>query len=285
MIHEPAPLISIIVAVFNGKETLQQCIDSVAQQTYQNKELIVIDGGSNDGTLDLLSQNSSRLTCWLSEPDSGVYSAWNKGLARAKGEWVCFLGADDFLWDATVLEEMARLLHTLPQSVRVAYGQIVLIDVDGESTRTIGEPWAQVRDSFKLYMSIPHVGTMHRRSLFEQHGMFNESFQIAGDYELLLRELTTGDAFFIPNLIVAGQRLGGISTDKKNNLKIIREVWRAQRIRGLPLQWRRRILYWRAALREIATGNFHLTLLSGLRARSAKKLATACKRRCGSRFL
>ena len=106
MTSSPAPLISIIVAVFNGKETLQQCIDSVAQQTYQNKELIVIDGGSNDGTLDLLNQNSSRLT-WLSEPDSGVYSAWNKGLARAKGEWVCFLGADDFLWDANVLEQMA----------------------------------------------------------------------------------------------------------------------------------------------------------------------------------
>jgi len=232
MNHGTQPLISIIVAVYNGKGTLQQCIDSVAQQTYPNKELIIIDGGSKDGTVELLEENRNKFSYWISEPDRGIYNAWNKGLAQAQGEWICFLGADDYFWDATVLERMAMQLEMLPESVRVAYGQIMLISDDGQSPRPKGEPWGEVKELFKQFMFIPHLGTMHRRSLFEQHGKFDESFRIAGDYELLLRELKTGDAVFIPDIITVGQRLGGISTDTTNYLKTLREVRRAQRMHG-----------------------------------------------------
>ena len=76
------PSISVIVAVLNGAKTLQRCIDSVAQQTYPNKELIIIDGGSQDGTVDILKANQGKITSWISEPDRGIYSAWNKGLAK-----------------------------------------------------------------------------------------------------------------------------------------------------------------------------------------------------------
>src|SRR5665811_510890 len=201
MNHESAPLISVIVAVFNGRVTLQQCIDSVAQQTYPNKELIIIDGGSNDGTVEVLEENRNKFSYWVSEPDRGIYNAWNKGLAQAQGEWICFLGADDYFWDDTVLERMAVQLQMLPTNIRVAYGQIMLISDDGQSSRPLGESWAQLKEPFKQYMNIPHVGTMHRRSLFEQHGKFDESFNIAGDYELLLRELTRNDAVFFPDII------------------------------------------------------------------------------------
>lgn len=229
------PLISIIVAVYNGKATLQQCIDSVAQQTYSNKELIIIDGGSKDGTVELLEANRNKFSYWISEPDRGIYNAWNKGLEQAHGEWICFLGADDYLWDGSVLERMAAQLVKIPTSVRVAYGQIMLVSADEKlSPRQTGESWEQMKAAFKYkpYMNIPHVGTMHRRSLFEQHGKFDESFRIAGDYELLLRELKTGDVAFIPDIITAGQRLGGISTDTASYLKTLREVRRAQRMHG-----------------------------------------------------
>ena len=232
MNHESSPLISTIVAVFNGKATLQQCIDSVAQQTYPNKELIVIDGGSKDGTVELLKENRNKFSYWISEPDRGIYNAWNKGLVRAQGEWICFMGADDYFWDSTVLERMAVQLERLPTSIRVAYGQILLIGEDGQLPRRIGESWEKVKEPFKKYMCIPHVGTMHRRNLFEQHGKFDESFRIAGDYELLLRELKTGDAVFIPDIITAGQRLGGISTNTANDFRKQREVMRAQWMQG-----------------------------------------------------
>jgi glycosyltransferase involved in cell wall biosynthesis len=233
--QKSAPLISIIVAVFNGNTTLQQCIDSVAQQTYPNKELIIIDGGSKDGTVDVLRANKKWITYWISEPDRGIYNAWNKGLDQATGEWICFLGADDFFWNSQVLQQMAEHLTKLPPSIRVAYGQIMLINVDGESLYPVGESWGKIKRSFRQIMCIPHQGVMHRRSLFKLHGKFDETFQIAGDYELLLRELKAADASFMPNIVITAMRQGGVSSSPQNSLALFREVRRAQRMHGLWL--------------------------------------------------
>jgi len=231
MSHESAPLISVIVAVFNGVKTLQQCIDSVAKQTYPNKELIIIDGGSNDGTVDLLRLNQEQISYWVSEPDQGIYNAWNKGLTQAQGEWICFLGADDFFWDLQVLERITTQLEKLPASINVAYGQIMLINTDGENLYSVGEAWEKIKDRFKV-MCICHQGVMHRRGLFEQYGKFDESFHITGDYELLLRELKTSDAVFIPDIIIVAMRQGGISSKPVNTLLAMRELRRAQRMHG-----------------------------------------------------
>lgn len=234
--HESPPLISIIVAVFNGVATLQQCIDSVALQTYPHKELIVIDGGSKDGTVDLLKENQGKITYWISEPDRGIYNALNKGLAQAKGDWICFLGADDFFWNAQVLEQMAEHLVKLPHNMRVAYAQIMLLNTNGEQIYSVNEPWEKIKIRFKQIMCIHHQGVMHRRSLFDLHGKFEESFKITGDYEFLLRELKTADAYFIPNLVLAGMRQGsGVSSNPLNGLKLCHEIRRAQRMHGLWL--------------------------------------------------
>ena len=235
MNQNPAPLISIIVAVFNAKTTLQQCIDSVAQQTYPNKELIVIDGGSKDGTVDLIKVNRKKIAYWITEPDRGIYNALNKGVAKAQGEWICFLGADDYFWDTNVLERLAGQLADIPNNIHVAYGQIMMVDAGGASLYPQGEPWENIKGRFRQIMCIPHQGVMHRRSLFGQHGRFDESFRIAGDYELLLRELKTGDAIFIPNLLITAQRQGGMSTRAANYFKTLREYRRAQRMHGQPL--------------------------------------------------
>ena len=232
MSHESAPLISVIVAVFNGVKTLQQCIDSVAKQTYPNKELIIIDGGSNDGTVDLLRLNQEQISYCVSEPDQGIYNAWNKGLTQAQGEWICFLGADDFFWDLQVLERIAKQLERLPATINVAYGQIMLINTDGENLYSVGEAWEKIKDRFKQVMCICHQGVMHRRGLFEQYGKFDESFHITGDYELLLRELKTSDAVFIPDIIIVAMRQGGISSKPVNTLLAMRELRRAQRMHG-----------------------------------------------------
>jgi len=233
MKQKEAPLISIIIAVFNGAKTLQQCIDSAAQQTYANKELIIIDGGSKDGTVDVLESNREQIGYWVSEPDSGIYNAWNKGLSQAKGEWICFLGADDFFWDAQVLDRMASQLMMIPPDIRVAYGQIMLLNNDGKDLYPIGEPWKEVKERFKQVMSIPHPGVMHRRSLFEQHGNFDESFRIGGDYELLLRELKKADAAFVPDIIMIGMRQGGLSSSPANSIESMWDIRRAQKMHGL----------------------------------------------------
>lgn len=227
------PLISVVISVFNGAETLQHCIDSVSCQTYAGKELIVIDGGSTDGTLEILQQNESRLAFWVSEPDRGIYHAWNKGLVRARGEWVCFLGADDYLWTLNVLERVAQALNHAYPPVRVVYGQVTVVNRQGEELSRTGEDWQSAKRKFEQIMCIPHTGLMHHRSLFDGYGGFDESFRIAGDYEMLLRELRVGQALFVPDLVVAGMRHGGVSSNPSGSLTLLREFRRAQRMHGI----------------------------------------------------
>lgn len=241
------PLLTVIVAVFNNQATIQQCIDSVAQQTYPYKELIVIDGGSKDGTADLLKANNEKISYWISEPDRGIYNAWNKGLAQAQGEWICFLGADDYFWDTQVLEHMAQHLEKTPASIRVVYGQIMIVNGGGESLYLIGEDWQKVKKRFRQVMCIPHTGAMHHRSLFECHGKFDESFRIAGDYEMLLRELKLADAFFIRDCIVTAMRVGGISSVPANSLLVLRETKRVTRMHGRSLPGR----FWVMAMMSV----------------------------------
>ncbi len=259
------PMISIIVATYNAAITLQQCIDSVVEQTYANIELIVIDGGSTDGTVDLLKASDHLINYWVSESDDGVYSAWNKGLLQAKGDWICFVGADDYILDSQVLERMAAKLAIIPSDISVAYGQIMLLNNNGENLYAIGEPWVEVKERFKQVMSIPHPGLMHRRSLFEQNGIFDESFRISGDYELLLRELKTADAVFIPDIIIIGMRQGGLSSSPSNSIETLFEARRAQKIHGLPVP----SLIWILAITRVY---FRLQLWNILGENRGKKL-------------
>lgn len=232
-IENSLPLISVVIAVYNGKATLQQCLDSVTQQTYAHIELMVIDGGSTDGTVDLIRANAQKITYWISEPDRGIYNAWNKALAKASSDWICFLGADDYLWDSQVLARMAEQLALVSMDIRVAYGQIMLLNNNGSELYAVGEPWANIKSRFRRTMCVPHPAVMHRRSLFADNGNFDETFRIAGDYELLLRELKTQDAFFIEGLVMTAMRQGGVSSDPANTLQGLREVRLAQIKNGI----------------------------------------------------
>lgn len=232
---EAQPLISIVVASYNMGATLPQCINSVLQQTYPSVELIVVDGGSVDGSPEYLKSQADKLAYWISEPDNGVYDAWNKGLAKASGDWICFLGADDYLWDEDVLGTITEQLVRLPAKIRVAYGKIMVVDQNGVLLHARGQPWSSVKHRFPALMSIPHPGTMHRSDLFQCYGVFDSSFKIAGDYELLLRELQTGDAHFLDGVVTAGVRQGGVSTDSGNTLVAMHEIRRAQKKQGISL--------------------------------------------------
>jgi len=232
--------VSVIVAVRNGVQILPQCIDSIARQTYPYKELIIIDGGSSDGTVEILKANNEKISCWVSEPDRGIYHAWNKALLKATGDWICFFGADDCFWDAAVLTRITKHLRNVSPNIRVVYGQNMLINGKGKSLYPMGASWQALKGKFRASMCLPHPGMMHHRSLFEQHGLFDESFRIAGDYEMLLRELKHADALFIPNLVVAGVRQGGISSNPDSALLVLSESRRAQRMHGQrfpPLLW------------------------------------------------
>jgi len=222
------PLITIIIAVFNGAETLQRCIDSILKQTYSSFEIIIIDGGSTDGTVNILKKNNLNLAYWRSDPDRGISDAWNKGLPYAKGEWILFLGDDDYIWEKDSLRQFITLIVAADSKFRVIYGQIVHITIDGTRVSVHGKPWGKVCDSFRqLEMSIPHQGAFHHASLFKEYGHFDTSFKLAGDYEFLLRELKDNDALFI-ELIIVGMGYGGLSTQGNLRHKFYSEFSRAQ---------------------------------------------------------
>lgn len=220
-------LITIIVAVYNGAKTLQQCIDSVSAQPYKNKELIIIDGMSNDGTVEILKKNTSRINYWISESDEGVFSAWNKGLRRANGDWICFLGSDDYLYTPDALNKLSSKLELIPLNIRLAYSRIMLLNPQGEELRPIGEPWDVAKNNFLKGKCLPHQGVMHRKSLFEKNGVFDESFGIGGDYELMLREIIHTDAFFIPDIVAIAMRQGGLSSNPKHSIEALFDIRRA----------------------------------------------------------
>ena len=227
---DPPPKFTVIIAVRNGAVTLQRALDSVIGQTHEFVELIVIDGASTDGTAGVLARNADHIEYWESKPDRGIYHAWNKALGRVAGDWICFLGADDRFHGPRVLATVAHHLANAPEDCRVAYGRVRVVNDRGDVIGALGGPWD--RNEFIDHMSTPHPATFHRLSLFERHGLFDESYQIAGDYEYLLRELLAADATYIPE-VVTDIGAGGISDRPSNRLLIAKEVHRAQAKHGL----------------------------------------------------
>jgi len=238
--REMRPQISVVIAVFNGADQLQRSIASVINQTYPYKELIIMDGGSTDGTVDIIRANSDSISYWESKPDRGIYHAWNKALDHTRGDWVYFLGADDDLCHTNVFEDIVPYFAKDALKTRIVYGRVNFVADDGKIIETYGEPWDRIQKRFKEVMCIPHQGVFHHRTLFELYGNFDESYQIAGDYELLLRDLKTGRAVFVPDVIVANMQYGGVSSTPLHATHALREIARSRkknRIRGFSLLW------------------------------------------------
>jgi hypothetical protein len=253
-IKDENPLFTVIVAVLNNKGAIERCIENINNQTYPHKELIIIDGGSTDGTVEILKNNDDKLAYWESKSDSGIYHAWNKALKCARGEWICFLGADDYFWSNNVLTDLCpHLAKAADLQIKIVYGQTARVDRNGCILKLVGKPWEKVSWLMPHGMPLPHTGLMHHQSLFKTHGLFDETFQIAGDYEFLLRELKNSDALYVHDIIVAGWQAGGISDQKflsshiemgrarrKNGFTTPSWIWLAVHVRGfLRNYWRR----------------------------------------------
>jgi glycosyltransferase involved in cell wall biosynthesis len=227
-----SPFITIITSTRNAARQLPSAIKAVRQQSYSNFEWIIVDGASTDGTIQLIQESGDVVDQWLSEPDSGIYHAWNKGLELARGEWICFLGADDWLWDPDVLFKLSAVLEQAYPLFRVVYGRVAIVNSAREVLFYEGTAWPKVRRRFQSVMSIPHPGLMHHRSIFEEHGFFDPSFRVAGDYEMLLRELRRRDARFVPEVVTAGMSREGISSRPETIGIALVEIRRATRKNG-----------------------------------------------------
>jgi GT2 family glycosyltransferase len=224
--------VSVVIAVKDGARTLQRCLDSVFAQRGSTLETLVIDGGSRDGTAAILQANRANLAFTCSEPDSGIYAAWNKALPRVGGEWVCFLGCDDALHDPSAICDLLQAAARFTPRPSIVYGKLNLVTPRGLVAETVGRPWSEAREDFLAGFMLPTPAMLHHRLLFERHGLFDESYRIAGDYEFALRELKDGNAVFV-NRVVADMQIGGLSGAPQSIYLALQEVRRAREAHGL----------------------------------------------------
>lgn len=212
------PLITIITSTFNAAKDLHWTIESIRAQSYPNIQWIIADGASKDGTVEILKQNEDVIDYWFSEPDSGIYDAWNKALPYIKGEWVQFLGAGDELYSKDTLSYVASVMSLVSvREHRIIYGKICLIS---EVTREVicerGIPWHEMKNKWQgMRPMLPmHPEVYHHCSLFKEIGKFDTSYKIAADSDFLLKCKRITEFFYIDYCI---DRMldGGVSSNPK----------------------------------------------------------------------
>ena len=219
------PFISIVTVSLNAVAFIEHNLQSVAAQTYPHREHIVIDGGSTDGTVDIIRRYEPHLSYWHSREDRGISHAFNLGLAQTRGNWVLFLNADDFLLDPSKLDSMARQLRT-HFDADVVYGQRLFMTREAKPRlvrQGRGRVWSW--KEFRWRQTIPHPAAFTNQGYFERVGRFDESFHIAMDYELYLRNKENLRAHYI-SLPITGMREGGCC--QQSIVKTWTEAGRAQ---------------------------------------------------------
>ena len=212
------PKISIITVSYNAVATIEQTILSVINQTYENIEYIIIDGGSTDGTIDIIKKYEDQISYWISEPDNGIYDAMNKGIIKTTGEWIYFLNSGDYFLDNEIINKIAKVIFynkiaketIVLGKIRCFYDEFFMGIVKGKS---MVDAW---------YMP-PHQGMFIARALYKKYPYFSY-LKILGDRELLIRlKQAEIKEFFQVNEVIAQYDLGGISGNPKNALLVFKE--------------------------------------------------------------
>ena len=226
--------VSIITAVFNRAKTLGEALRSVQNQTWQNIEHIVIDGGSTDGSLAILHHHRDRIAKMVSEPDQGLYDALNKGIREASGDVVGFMHADDQFASPHALSRVAAAFDD--PSVEAVYGDLAYVKQNDVSK--VVRYWRAGRyrrDQLAQGWMPPHPTFYVRRDVYSRLGAFDTRYRISADYDNMLRILWGGGvrASYIPEVLVR-MRMGGISnTSLLNILLKSREDYAAMRNHGI----------------------------------------------------
>ena len=207
----PLPSVSIITVVYNGKAYLEATIQSILAQSYEAVEYIIIDGGSTDGTLDIIKKYASQIDYWTSEPDAGIYDAMNKGLRAAKGDYVLFINAGDQLNSNITL---SSIFYSLPAEADVIYGETNLIDESGKvlgtrSALTTRKLPAQLHYQDMLYgMVVSHQSFMVKRKIAPA---YETSYRCSADIDWVIRSLKRSKKTVNAQVVIAKYLVGGFS--------------------------------------------------------------------------
>lgn len=196
------PILSIITVVYNGEKYLEQTIKSVINQNISNIEYIIIDGGSTDGTIDIVKKYSDSISYWVSEPDFGIYDAINKGIKASSGKYIGIINSDDW-YEQNVLSQLAEKFDS--EESDIICGLLRLWD-DNKVMGIQGNT-----SDFLVHGMISHPTCFVKKSVYNEIGEFNTKYKIAGDYDFMMRCLKKGYTFSFQEFVIANFRLNGVS--------------------------------------------------------------------------
>lgn len=202
--------VTVIVAVKNGADTLEACLVSILSQEGLKVGVIVVDGGSTDGTLEVVERYRPHLSAVLNDATLGVYDAWNRALELCHSPWISFLGCDDRYSGKWALSKLIDATRESSKRSLFIYSKVSFRDAKDHELMVMGQPWQKAKAQLTYRMSVLHCGALHSRELFDAGG-FDTSYRIAGDYELLYRQRDILDAIFVEETLVLA-RVGGLST-------------------------------------------------------------------------
>jgi glycosyltransferase involved in cell wall biosynthesis len=231
--------VSIITVVYNNEDTIADAVNSVLNQDYNDIEYIIIDGQSNDGTLQVLKQYKDQFAEFVSETDNGIYDAMNKGLSYASGEVIGFLNADDFLITNNCISLIVKKFNKT--KAEVVYGDNVY--VNRTDVNKVVRYWSSgeyKKAKFKKGWMPPHPATYIKKDLYDEYGYFDADIKVIADYDLLLRFMYKHDAkaSYLPKAITK-MRIGGNSNGSFGLLikksEELRQVWKKNNLKIPPL--------------------------------------------------
>lgn len=209
-----SPLVSIITVVYNGEAFIEQTIKSVVAQTYSNIEYIVIDGGSTDKTLEIVERYKSSISKVVSEKDSGIYNAMNKGLKLATGQIIALLNADDYYYPETI-ELVVKQFEQ--NNADVVYGDLTKLRVlNGQEYLKDLKPDIRLMEKT---MPIFHPSTFIKKHVYDKIGGFNESYKLSADYDFIYKAYKAEFTFDYLPTSLAVFRIGGASNTNCNSYK------------------------------------------------------------------
>ncbi len=220
--------ISIITVCLNSEQTIVATLQSIASQTYQDIEHIIIDGGSTDQTVKYIKNNMTRIAYLKSEPDRGIYDAMNKGIRLASGDIIGILNSDDIYANNFVLERVAQVM--LDGSFDAIYGDVEYIS-SSDITKTIRRYSSRFFSPSNLAWGwMPaHPTLFIRKTILDKYGLYQIDYKIAADFELVARIFKDGKIkhYYLPEIMVK-MRIGGVSTSGiRNSILLNQEVFRA----------------------------------------------------------
>ena len=211
--------ISIVIVVFNGVEYIQDTIESILNQSYSNFELIIIDGGSTDKTIDKIKSFNSPKIRWISEPDKGISDAFNKGIKLATGDYINFQGDGDGFINSSSISDLFSSLDLKEKPI--VCGNIQRIDIKGNLLYKTKIKKRFDKKSLLFKMSLPHQGLFIPKEFFAKYGEFDLNNKYCMDYELLLRSYNNFPKVITKDLVVSNWRADGLGEGK--TLEILKE--------------------------------------------------------------